>query len=691
MNFFFFHPGFLWALPAALAPLVIHWLTRPRPKPLPFSSLELIRWAVQSRRTYSRLQQILLMAARCLLLAALVLLFARPTVFFSSKALGGGDAVNVVFLIDASYSMDARSAGVSALERAKAHATDIMGRLGPRDKAGLVVFSNRVEMSVPLSQNHFKLREAMSALTATARPTRISPAMGVAYQMLSEEPGGQKAVVVLSDLAANGWKDNSSVTGFDPGVHLVLCEASPLQGNAAVSGVRLMGESDGVFDVQSWGKSPESDRVWRIVSGGKTLAQGQADLSVGSFARNFRLQSRPADWGVASLDTDGLPLDDRYFFAIPPSAGFSVLVVNGSPGGSPVLDEAFYLAPVLESMVRQGGRVKSVLQGEWEREDLSSVDAVILLNPRPLESVDVARLRDHLGRGRGLWITAGDNVDLSGPMGDLVPARALGISTKKQTVRPGRDAASTALGRTLSVGEGFEWGQVEIGRQLDVEPAPGSQVILEGSVDGRPLLLEGRSHGGRVALLTVTADRDWTNLPTKPLFPVLSRELIFFLAGRNQAAPGTSLLVDEPIRWVAQDALLSTLKVRRPDGDVEDVSVRGGRLLYEKADRPGVYELLSNSGGVPLARFLVNVDVLSGEGDPFRVSKDGIASWLPARDLFWISFGEPAAQKFAERVRGKDLTSALGLAALLLFGLEMLLSQWGRRRNAEPSRDRVYA
>ncbi len=690
MNFFFLHPGFLWALPAALSPLIIHWLTRPRPKPLPFSSLELIRLAVQSQRTYSRLQQILLMAARCLLLAALALLFARPTVFFSSAARGSGDEVSVVFMVDTSYSMDARSAGVSALDRAKAQASDILGKLGPRDRAGLVVFSDRVEMSLPLSQNPAKLREALSSLTATDRPTRVAPALSVAYQMLAEEPGGQKAVVVLSDLAANGWKEQSNVAGFDPRVHLVLCEAAPAQGNAAVSGVRWTDDDGGVFDIRSWGKPAEPERIWRILSGGKVIAQGQARLSVEAVRPSFRLQTRAAEWGTVSLDPDGLALDDRYFFAAPPAARFSVLAVNGSPGASPVQDEAFYLAPVLDGLARQGSRVKTVLQSEWGQEDLSAVDVVVLLNSRPLDAAAAAKLRDHLGRGRGLWVTAGDNVELAGPLGDLVPARFLGVSAKKQAVRPGRDASAAALGRILSEGDGFEWDQVEMGRRLDVDPAPGSQVILEGVVDGRPVLLTGRAHGGPVALLTVTADRDWANLPTKPLFPVLARELIFFLAGRSQSSPGTSLLVDEPVRWAAQDPFLSVLTVRRPDGASEEAPVRGGRLLYENTDRAGVYEILANGGGLPLARFLVNADVSSGEGDLARAAKSGVASWLPARDLLWIPFGEPAAQKFAERVRGKDLTSGLGLAALLLFGLEMLLSQWGRRRT-EPSRERVYA
>src|SRR5262249_49400277 len=71
MNFSFLAPAFLWALPLAAAPVVIHWLNSARPRRLPFSSIEVLRASAQSRLLRSRLAQFLLLAARVFLLASL--------------------------------------------------------------------------------------------------------------------------------------------------------------------------------------------------------------------------------------------------------------------------------------------------------------------------------------------------------------------------------------------------------------------------------------------------------------------------------------------------------------------------------------------------------------------------------------------------------------------------------------------
>src|SRR5580693_8312552 len=63
---------------AATLPVLIHWLTRPRPVRLPLSTIRFVREAIQQRRARHRLRDILLLLLRVAAIALLAFAFARP-------------------------------------------------------------------------------------------------------------------------------------------------------------------------------------------------------------------------------------------------------------------------------------------------------------------------------------------------------------------------------------------------------------------------------------------------------------------------------------------------------------------------------------------------------------------------------------------------------------------------------------
>src|SRR5260370_18748831 len=77
----FLHP---WAIglgiAAAVLPVMIHWLTRPRPVRLPLSTIRFVREAVQQRRARNRLRDWLVLGLRTLAVLFLAWAVARPLV-----------------------------------------------------------------------------------------------------------------------------------------------------------------------------------------------------------------------------------------------------------------------------------------------------------------------------------------------------------------------------------------------------------------------------------------------------------------------------------------------------------------------------------------------------------------------------------------------------------------------------------
>ena len=117
----FLHPWAIWiGVAAAAGPLLIHWLTRPRPTRYPLSTLRFVREAIRQRRSWHRLRDALLLILRTLAVLLIALALARPQwgQRLQVSDLGGSDAVRVV-LLDVSQSMAAREGAVEQIERAR--------------------------------------------------------------------------------------------------------------------------------------------------------------------------------------------------------------------------------------------------------------------------------------------------------------------------------------------------------------------------------------------------------------------------------------------------------------------------------------------------------------------------------------------------------------------------------------------
>src|SRR5262249_26466167 len=119
-------------LGAAALPVIIHWLTRPRPVRLYLSTIRFVREAVQQRRARNRLRAVITLRLRTAAVLLLAWAVARP--LFSRQPLVGaeqsGEAARVVIL-DVSQSMAAGAHGIQVFERARPvagkHLTDQVG------------------------------------------------------------------------------------------------------------------------------------------------------------------------------------------------------------------------------------------------------------------------------------------------------------------------------------------------------------------------------------------------------------------------------------------------------------------------------------------------------------------------------------------------------------------------------------
>src|ERR1700687_454669 len=122
----FIHPYLLLGLVLAGLPVLIHLIMRQKPKQLVFPAFRFLRQKAFINRRKLRLQHLLLMLLRMLLIALLCLGLARPRVVTQQISLGNERPVAAVLIFDTSMSMEYAVASVSRLDEAKQRARELL-------------------------------------------------------------------------------------------------------------------------------------------------------------------------------------------------------------------------------------------------------------------------------------------------------------------------------------------------------------------------------------------------------------------------------------------------------------------------------------------------------------------------------------------------------------------------------------
>jgi len=138
----FINPLFLFATGAIAAPIIIHLLNRQRYKKVEWAAMRFVLEAIKRTHRRLRLEEILLLILRCLILVLLAMALARPYITGSLLGLAGDGNRYAIIVLDASYSTGARVGHESAFDRAKKQAAGIIADLQKGDRLSVVVLSH---------------------------------------------------------------------------------------------------------------------------------------------------------------------------------------------------------------------------------------------------------------------------------------------------------------------------------------------------------------------------------------------------------------------------------------------------------------------------------------------------------------------------------------------------------------------
>ncbi|MGD2174853.1 MAG: BatA domain-containing protein, partial [Candidatus Brocadiaceae bacterium] len=187
-----------------LIPVAIHLVHRRKAEQVPFSTLRFLRMVDQRVARRHRLKELLLLALRLLLLAALVAALYRPMV--RSATFKGGDVPTAAAIVlDNSYSMRAVAAGTTRFERARKAASEILQGLRRGDSACLVLLDVPGDVPPELTTNVAGLSGQLDAQECGWGAATAGGALKKALAALRDSNLPRKELYLVSDFQRRAW------------------------------------------------------------------------------------------------------------------------------------------------------------------------------------------------------------------------------------------------------------------------------------------------------------------------------------------------------------------------------------------------------------------------------------------------------------------------------------------------------
>ncbi len=708
----------IYGLGAASLPVIIHLLNRRKFREERWAAMRFLLAAIRKNQRRIRLEQLLLLLVRTLIIAFLVLAMAKPYLE-SAGALPiiAGRRTHRVFVLDGSMSMGYATADATRFDQAKGLAARLAREARRGDALSVVLMADppRVVIGDP-SPNHAEVVKEIEQIAMPQGGTDLTSSLQAVDRVLDVSTIPQKEVIFLTDAQTASWRgaEGSARDGLKRvlariaarGPRTVLIDLGQSGSeNRAIVDMKLnvplvvAGSSALVrATLKNFGPRAAEGVTARLTIDGRLGPEQVVDLPVGEEVSVAFTQTFPVagDHLVeVKIDDDPLILDNRRWLSVPVRENLSVLLVDGAPKSEKFASETDYLATALSPESTTEGapstmRVEVAPESQLTRRDLAPYDAIALCNVARFTQEEVNALDDYLKLGGGVIVFGGDQVVpenynqmLFADGKGLLPAAigpTVGDASKKARSF-GFDAmgfkhpiVAPFAGESDSVVAGLTSARSWQYETLRIPPGSSAQVALafEG---GNPAVVERPRHRGRVIQVATSADADWTTWPLHHSYPPIMEQMVY------QAASGRlderNVRVGRPLEQSLPAAgSEAPASVRLPDG--REVSTRlpaagsTSRLNFEETEICGPYLVKI---GPPIARetqFAVNPEPL--ESDPAKLDKAGLTQALPGLDFAYLTSGAELSEA-AGSVGGRgELHRGLLEAMLVLILVETVLA-----------------
>lgn len=671
MSLNFLSPIYLLGALGISIPVLIHLLTRRQQKHIKFSAVYLLLQSQKRSVKKSKPNRLLLLLIRCLGIVLLSLALAGPIITFGpSDDFASSNSTAIVFILDDSYSMNARSEKGTLYDQAVGELLELTERLSGESAYSIVMASTPSRVLLNWTHDPESARKFLKGSSPSYATTRIGGALKKAYALLETAKQTEKRIFILTDRDANGWAEEAfpdKNAGRPVPVAIVDYSGRQSQANdAAVESAEVRQEflsNSRVLRIKTTiANLSASKSVNRINASvwvnGKRMSESLLDLKPGSVEEkefSLPLLENESMEGIIQLQEDGLETDNQRYFTYHADQAISVLVVDGDPRTVEHQSESFYLERALNPFTTSVTNMDPIISTlpELPERNLYDFSVVMLCNIRELPLDYEQKLEKFVLRGGALFISLGDQVDprfYNERLKNLVPVTletllrtgAKDVPFHLLLDRPEHPVLKIFSPQTLEEMKGIEFTSI-----YDLKPREGQEIKIPLRFSNQsPALIEYEVGKGKVLLFASSLDRDWNNFPIQPTFLPWTQRWIKYSARGLESITRQNLLVNEPFEWT-DELFRGQVYIQTPGGKIISLPAPDGKIRFEETHQPGVYKLFQEAqapqagaeekssteilrglpeNALPGGTFTVNID--TRESAPGKISDEKIHVFL---------------------------------------------------------------
>ena len=624
-----------WGL-AAAAPIIIHLWNRRTHHEVRWAAMEYLLAAIRKNARRIRIEQLLLLAVRTLILLLFALALTDLSCSRSASLttnLPGSSRGHTVLVIDGSFSMAAQDAKGSHFEQAKQLAVSLVSQSRQGDGFTLVLMGEppRTIIGDP-AFDPADVTEEILNLSVLHEGADLEATLAEVQRIVTKairlQPRLQHAqVCFITDLGATTW-ELASVPTVHQQVEQLAADATlvmldvgqPNNDNLAVTDLRSAERfatigRDVAFevDIRNFGDEPSAACSLQVLVDEEPIHEETFQVDAGeqvSLGCSHIFRSPGEHVVEVRVLDDRLDVDNHRWLSIPVREEIRALCVSGGPDAARFIDLA--LAPDESELQRIRSEV--VPETALMELDLITYDAVFLCNVGRFAREEAALLNDYLHAGGGVILFLGDQVvadsynrELGGEASgiQILPARLVEPSELGQYAFDPLDYRHSLV-RPFQGNEGAGLLTTPIWKYFRLAPLEGESGQLALAFrNGDPAIVEHQVGRGRCVLVatagsTSSVDRStvppspWTAISSWHSFPPLVHEMLSLAISRRYqnrtVNVGESFVFD-----VASHAANEDVRVIDPRGGSERVprviDGNGGSWSYGPAALSGVYQV----------------------------------------------------------------------------------------------------
>lgn len=332
----FVSPLFLWALAAIAVPVIIHLFNFRKYKVVYFTNVKFLKELQQESKSKSRLKELLILAARCLAVACLVLAFTQPIIPDKNNPVKNAGANAISLYIDNSFSMENVNKQGPLLELAKTHAKEVIKVFGNADKFQII--TNDFEGRHQRFHSKEDAVNVLEQIKVSSAIRDLSDVLKRQSDFLNNSNLTNKKIYIFSDTQSSTFNldkiqpDTSILTTIVPlvanqvnNVYLDTCWfETPLQQKGFIQKLhaKVVNNGSNTIDVSSA----------KLFLNKQQIAIATFSLEPNSKTEikfTFECKQSGLNYGSIKIEDYPVTFDDELFFAFNSKVNVAVCLING--------------------------------------------------------------------------------------------------------------------------------------------------------------------------------------------------------------------------------------------------------------------------------------------------------------------------------------------------------------------------